>query len=162
MLAQRHLKGPVAVVSDENVAPVYAAKVCASLDAAGLESRQVFIPAGEQHKTLLTVNLLWEAFLDSGLERSSTVLALGGGVVGDLAGFAAATFLRGVAWVAAPTSLLAMVDASLGGKTGADLPRGKNLVGVFHPPAWFWQTTGITTAPRMRSGLAEVTRGDWR
>ena len=134
MLAQRRLKAPVALVTDKNVAPLYAEKVLRSLDAAGLESCLALIPAGEQHKTLQTVDALWEAFLDGGLERGSTVVALGGGVTGDLAGFAAATYLRGVAWVAVPTSLLAMVDASLGGKTGADLPQGKNLVGAFHPP----------------------------
>ena len=161
MLTQRRLKGPVAVVSDENVAPLYADKVRLSLDAAGLESRLVLIPAGEGHKTVQTVNALWEAFLDAGLERSSTVLALGGGVTGDLAGFAAATFLRGVAWVAAPTSLLAMVDASLGGKTGADLPRGKNLVGAFHPPRLVLaDPTTLASLPEaeLRSGLAEVVK----
>lgn len=161
MLAQRHLKGPVAVVSDENVASLYAEKVCASLEAAGVASRTVIIPAGEQHKTLQTVNLMWDAFLDGKLERSSTVLALGGGVTGDLAGFAAATFLRGVSWVAAPTSLLAMVDASLGGKTGADLPRGKNLVGAFHPPRLVLADPGtLASLPEveLRSGLAEVVK----
>ena len=161
MLTQRRLKGPVAVVSDENVAPLYADKVRLSLDAAGLESRLVLIPAGEGHKTVQTVNALWEAFLDASLERSSTVLALGGGVTGDLAGFAAATFLRGVAWVAVPTSLLAMVDASLGGKTGADLPRGKNLVGAFHPPRLVLaDPTTLASVPEaeLRSGLAEVVK----
>ena len=161
MLAQQRLKGPVAVVSDENVAALYAEKVCISLEAAGYASRLVPIPAGEQHKTLQTVSALWEAFLDAGLERSSTVLALGGGVTGDLAGFASATYLRGVAWVAAPTSLLGMVDASLGGKTGADLPRGKNLVGVFHPPRLVLADTAtLASLPEaeMRSGLAEVVK----
>jgi 3-dehydroquinate synthase len=126
-----------------------------------LESRLAFIPSGEGHKTLQTVNALWEAFLDGGLERSSTVLALGGGVTGDLAGFAAATFLRGVAWVSVPTSLLAMVDASLGGKTGADLPRGKNLVGAFHAPRLVLADPMVLSSlpeAEMRSGLAEVVK----
>jgi shikimate kinase/3-dehydroquinate synthase len=161
MLVQRRLKGPVALAADENVAPLYAEKVRRSLKAVGLESHLVLISAGEQHKTLQTVNALWDAFLDGGLERSSTVLALGGGVTGDLAGFAAATFLRGVAWVAAPTSLLAMVDASLGGKTGADLLRGKNLVGAFHPPRLVLaDATTLTSLPvaELRSGLAEVVK----
>ena len=161
MLAQRRLKAPVALVADEHVAPLYGEKVLRSLQAAGLESRLALIPAGEQHKSLQTVDALWEAFLDGGLERGSTVLALGGGVTGDLAGFAAATYLRGVAWVAAPTSLLAMVDASLGGKTGADLPRGKNLVGAFHPPRLVLaDPSALASLPEaeLRSGLAEVVK----
>jgi 3-dehydroquinate synthase len=121
----------------------------------------VLLPAGEQQKTIQTVGSLWEAFLDAGLERSSTVLALGGGVTSDLAGFAAATFLRGVTWVAAPTSLLGMVDASLGGKTGADLPRGKNLVGAFHPPRLVLvdpATLASLPEVELRSGLAEAVK----
>ena len=135
MLAQRRLKAPVALVAISMWLRSTAKKFCRSLQAAGLESCLALIPAGEQHKTLQTVNALWEAFLDGGLERSSTVVALGGGVTGDLAGFAAATYLRGVAWVAAPTSLLAMVDASLGGKTGADLPQREEPGGGIPPAA---------------------------
>jgi shikimate kinase/3-dehydroquinate synthase len=121
----------------------------------------VTISPGEEHKTISTLQLLWEAFLQQGLERSSTIVALGGGVVGDLAGFAAATYLRGVRWVAVPTSLLAMVDASLGGKTGADLPQGKNLVGAFNPPALVLADTAVlATLPEveLRNGLAEVVK----
>ena len=130
-----------------------------SLRDAGYSVQPVVIPAGEQHKTLATVNRLWESFLQAGLERSSTVIALGGGVVGDLAGFAAAVYLRGVRWVALPTSLLSMVDASLGGKTGCDLPQGKNLVGAFHPPSLVLadpQVLATLPETELRNGLAEV------
>ncbi|OQY30916.1 MAG: 3-dehydroquinate synthase [Anaerolineaceae bacterium 4572_5.2] len=106
-----------------------------------------------------SVQELWNAFLEAKIERGSTVVALGGGVVGDLAGFAAATFLRGVNWVNVPTSLLAMVDSSLGGKTGADLPQGKNLVGAFHAPRLVLvdpETLSTLPEVELRNGLAEV------
>jgi 3-dehydroquinate synthase len=159
--AGRGLKGPVAVVCDENVARYYAAGALTALSGAGISATLATIPAGEEHKTMHTVQALWDAFLDAGLERGSTVVALGGGVTGDLAGFAAATYLRGIAWAAAPTSLLAMVDASIGGKTGADLPRGKNLVGAFHPPRLVLADPDtLSTLPEaeLRSGLAEVVK----
>ncbi len=160
-LAGRDLGGPVALVSDEHVAPLYAQRVIRSLASASLDARLVTIPAGEQHKTIATVQALWDGFLKAGLERSSTVLALGGGVTGDLAGFAAATFLRGVAWAAVPTSLLAMVDASLGGKTGADLPQGKNLVGAFYPPRYILADPQVLSSlpeREARGGMAEVVK----
>lgn len=160
-LRQRGLRGPVALVTDEHVAPLYADEVLASLGRLGYTAGQAVIPAGESHKTIDTVSRLWESFLALHLERGSTVVALGGGVVGDLAGFAAATFLRGVAWVAVPTSLLSMADASLGGKTGADLPQGKNLVGAFHPPRLVLADPQVLkTLPEseLRSGLAEVVK----
>jgi shikimate kinase/3-dehydroquinate synthase len=159
MLHRQKMEGPVAVVSDENVASLYAARLDGSLADAGYSSQWVVLPAGEQHKTMHNVSRLWEAFLSAGLERRSTVVALGGGVVSDLAGFAAATFLRGLCWAIVPTSLLAMVDASLGGKTGADLPQGKNLVGAFHSPNLVLVDPQLlSTLPlvEMRCGLAEV------
>lgn len=159
MLRGRGLQGPVALVSDSNVAPRYAGRVLASLQAAGYTASLLEIQAGEQHKTVQTVVRLWDGFLAAGLERGSTVLALGGGVVSDLAGFAAASFLRGVRWAALPTTLLAMADASLGGKTGADLPQGKNLVGAFHPPSLVLADPDtLSTLPvgELRSGLAEA------
>lgn len=161
MLSSYPLKAPVSLVSDENVGRIYASRVLHRLSEAGYPARSVILPAGEQHKTLGSVTQLWEAFLASGLERSSTVIALGGGVIGDLAGFAAATYLRGVPWVAVPTSLLAMVDASLGGKTGADLPQGKNLIGAFHPPSLVLaDPLALSTLPEaeLRNGLAEVVK----
>jgi len=160
-LAARGLRGPVAVVSDGNVAPLYSARAVDSLERAGFDAKGVTIPAGEAHKTVETVQRLWAAFLDAGMERGSTVVALGGGVVGDLTGFASATYLRGVRWVAVPTSLLAMVDASLGGKTGADLPQGKNLVGAFYPPSLVLADPKVLpTLPEveLRNGLAEVVK----
>lgn len=160
-LKREGLNGPVALVSDQNVGSLYASRVVDSLHASGYVVHRVFIPPGETHKNMLTVSRLWDEFLDAKLERGSPVVALGGGVVGDLAGFAAATFLRGVPWVAVPTSLLAMIDASMGGKTGADLPQGKNLVGAFHPPKLVWtDPLCLKTLPdvELRSGLAEVVK----
>jgi 3-dehydroquinate synthase len=161
MLASRGLMGPVAVVSDQNVGLIYAQRLLESLQSKGFSAHEVFIPAGEQHKNMQTVAWLWEQFLEKKIERSSTVLALGGGVVGDATGFASATYLRGVSWVALPTSLLAMVDASVGGKTGVDLPQGKNLVGAFYPPRLVLadpQTLDTLPEAELRSGMAEVVK----
>jgi 3-dehydroquinate synthase len=148
-------------VSDENVAGFYGEQVLEALGEAGLQSSLFAIEPGEQHKSMASVQAIWQAFLESGIERGSTILALGGGVVGDLAGFAAATYLRGVRWVIVPTSLLAMVDSSLGGKTGADLPQGKNLIGAFYPPKLvFADLKVLDTLPmkELRSGMAEVVK----
>lgn len=153
------IRPPLIVVTDTNVAPLYAGRVEASLEAAGLLARRLALPPGEAHKNLETVNALWQGFFEAGLERGGGVLALGGGVVSDLAGFAAATYMRGVPWAAMPTTLLAMVDASLGGKTGFDLPQGKNLVGAFHPPRLVLidpQTLDSLPRAEMLNGLAEA------
>ncbi len=123
-----------ALVCDTNTHRLYAAQVEEQLAAAGLTVKTIAIPAGEATKTIDTVQQIWNGFLAGGIERGDTVFALGGGVVGDLTGFAAATWLRGVDWVNIPTTMLAMVDSSLGGKTGADLPQAKNLIGAFHAP----------------------------
>jgi shikimate kinase / 3-dehydroquinate synthase len=160
-LRLRGLGGPAVVASDENVAGFYGQAVLHSLQAAGFAARLAVFPAGEVNKNIETAKYLWDEFLGAGLERSSTVIALGGGVVGDLAGFAAAAFLRGVAWVALPTSLLAMVDAGLGGKTGVDLPQGKNLVGVFHAPRLVLVDPDVlATLPEveLRAALAEIVK----
>lgn len=160
-LVSRGLRGPITLVSDENVGPIYGARVEEALKKQGFASRIVQIPAGEAHKTMQTVARLWDDFLAAGVERGSTVVALGGGVVGDLAGFAAAIYLRGVPWVVLPTSLLAMADSSLGGKTGADLPQGKNLVGAFHAPRMVLadpQSLATLPVDELRSGLAEVVK----
>lgn len=151
--------GPVVVVSDSHVGPLYAGRAVRALAASGYSTRSVILPAGEEHKNLQSVSQLWEAFLDAGVERGSTIVALGGGVISDLTGFAAATYLRGVRWVAVPTTLLAMVDASLGGKTGIDLPRGKNLAGAFHPPALVLADPDVLSSlplAETRNGLAEA------
>jgi len=160
LLVERGLQNPV-VVTDENVAKFHAKSVMASFDRAGFSSKIITLPAGEAHKNLETVQKLWHAFLEHGLDRKSTVIALGGGVIGDLAGFAASTYMRGIQWVCVPTSLLSMVDASLGGKTGFDLPKGKNLIGSFYPPKLVLadpQVLRTLPEPEFSSGLAEVVK----
>ena len=151
--------GRVAVVSNPVVAPLYGAQVEAALRRAGLRPFACSIPDGERHKTLATVAALYDQFLAGKLDRSGTVLSLGGGVTGDVAGFAAATFMRGVRFAQVPTTLLAMVDASVGGKTGVDLPQGKNLAGAFKQPEMVLiDPTVLTTLPpeEIRSGMAEL------
>jgi 3-dehydroquinate synthase len=149
------------IVGDAHTLPLYGERAAASLRAQGITVSLVAIPAGEETKTIGTVGSLWSAFLKAGIERGHAVIALGGGVTGDLTGFAAATWLRGVRWVGLPTTLLAMVDSSLGGKTGADLPEGKNLIGAFHPPALVLADTAtLATLParELRCGLAEAVK----
>lgn len=158
-LGKLELNDPIALVADEHVAALYLSRTLEAIQTAGFTVQPVIIPPGEASKSINTVAYLWQQFLQSGLERQGTVIALGGGVVGDLAGFAAATYKRGVRWVNLPTTLLAMVDASLGGKTGADLPQGKNLVGAFHAPRLVLADPGtLNTLPQdeLRSGMAEV------
>ncbi|GAB4581702.1 MAG: hypothetical protein Fur0022_44520 [Anaerolineales bacterium] len=158
-LSARGLFGPVGVVMDSAVSRLYLDRVRKALERSGFPVREVIIPPGEEYKTIDTVGKIWAGLLAGGLERRSTVVAVGGGVVGDLAGFAAATFLRGVPWVVVPTTLLAMVDASLGGKTGADLPEGKNLIGAFHAPRLVLAAPDVLRTlplPELRAGMAEV------
>ncbi len=130
----RSLDGTCLVVSDDNVGPLYADAACASLRAAGFDAHDVRMPAGEATKCLARYGELLGAAADAGLTRSGLVVALGGGVIGDLAGFVAATYMRGCRLVQVATSLLAMVDSSVGGKTAIDLPQGKNLAGAFLQP----------------------------
>lgn len=122
------------VISDSNVFSLYGETVMESLRQAGYEVFSCVFPAGEQSKLLSTVESFYRALAEEGFTRSDFIVALGGGVTGDMAGFAAATFLRGIDFVQIPTTLLAQVDSSVGGKTGVDLPFGKNLVGAFHQP----------------------------
>lgn len=124
----------VAVVTDRNVGPLYAGKLVADLEAAGIEAQVLTVDAGESSKSLATLGVLLESMAEAGYGRDSAVIGLGGGVVTDLAGFLAATYMRGVAFYSAPTSLLAMVDAGVGGKTGVNLRAGKNLAGAFWQP----------------------------
>ncbi len=151
--------GSVLVVTDETVAPLYLAGVYRSLTAAGLRVFTASVPAGERSKCLeYYVNLL-NILAAKNLTRTDAVVALGGGVVGDLAGFAAATYLRGLPLVQVPTTLLAMVDSSVGGKTAIDLPAGKNLVGAFHQPSLvLCDPQALDTLPEatFRDGCAEV------
>lgn len=147
----------VVVVSDEHVGPLYGPPIAGQLPILN----RIDVPAGEEYKALNTVQLLYDALLAAGLDRQGLVIALGGGVVGDLAGFAAATYLRGVRLVQVPTTLLAMVDASIGAKTGVDLPQGKNLVGAFKPAALVAVDPDVLrTLPdvELRTGLAEVVK----
>ena len=151
----------VALVSDERVAALYAERALGALRRAGIAATLIAVPHGERSKSTATLARLWSAFAALGLGREGAVVALGGGVIGDLGGFAAATWARGVPWVGVPTSLMAQVDSGIGGKTGIDLPEGKNLAGSFHQPA------GVLVDPRLlqtlparerRSGLAEVVK----
>jgi len=143
------------------VAAHHQAPVLASLAEAGLQAQAALVPPGEAAKTLAQAERLWNAMLRFGLDRGSVVVALGGGVVTDLAGFVAATYMRGIAWVAVPTSLLGQVDASVGGKTAVDHPECKNLIGAFHQPAAVLADVGaLATLPEeeLRTGLAEVVK----
>ena len=140
------------VVTDNNVGPLYAST---------LNAPTITIPAGEQHKNLDTVHTIYDEMLALGLDRKAAVVALGGGVVGDIAGFVAATYMRGIHFVQCPTTLLAMVDASVGGKTGVDLPQGKNLVGAFKQPlAVIADLNTLSSLPRAEfaAGMAEVVK----
>ena len=150
-----------AVVSDLAVARLYAGPLVRSLERAGFACALVTLPRGERTKRPAALFRLWSRFAAAGIRRDDLVVALGGGVVGDLAGFAAATWLRGVDWIGVPTTLLAQVDSSIGGKTGLDLPAGKNLAGAFHHPAGVLvdpATLGTLPARQLRAGLAEVVK----
>ena len=149
----------VMVVADSNVAALHAAPLVEGLAAAGLGVAEFVFPAGERAKALPTYGELLDSLAAHRLDRSDAVVALGGGVTGDLAGFAAATYKRGIAFVQLPTSLLAMVDSSVGGKTGIDLGAGKNLVGAFHQPrAVFCDLRFLATLPEpwRVDGMGEV------
>jgi len=147
------------VITDATVAPLYANKLVAALGAGGYVVEVMTVPAGELSKSLRKANRLLEQLPGVGLDRQSFVVGLGGGVAGDLAGFVAGTYLRGLAFVQVPTTLLAQVDSSVGGKTGVNLPQGKNLVGVFHQPRLVVaDTETLATLPEreLRAGFAEV------
>jgi len=149
----------VLLVSNPTIFKRYGERAQASLTAAGFEVASVNLAAGEQYKTLNSIQKIYNAALENHLERSSTIVALGGGVIGDMAGFAAATWLRGINFVQVPTSLLAMVDAAIGGKTGVNHPNGKNLIGAFHQPRLVLIDAQVlkTLPPReFRAGMAEV------
>jgi 3-dehydroquinate synthase len=162
LLRNRRMRnGVVAVVSNEVIASHHAPVLMASLTSAGYEPHLCLLPEGEQFKTLASIASLYEQMLAARLDRGGAVIALGGGVIGDMAGFAAATYLRGVPFIQSPTTLLAMVDASVGGKTGVDLPQGKNLVGAFKQPELVIMDTAVfETLPgaEFRAGLAEVVK----
>lgn len=153
--------GPVFLVTNPVVRTLYGARAETSLSSAGIASRVVEVPDGEQFKTMATLETILDAALARGADRASVLVALGGGVVGDLTGFAAATLLRGVRLVMVPTTLLAQVDSSVGGKTGINRPHGKNLVGAFHQPSLVLADTatlGSLPEREYKAGLAEVVK----
>jgi len=173
LLKLAQINGPFVVVTDTNVGPLHAHKIEGALAV-------VTVPAGEENKTLETVRTIYDQLFAAGLDRKGTLVALGGGVVGDMTGFVAASYMRGIDFVQCPTTLLSMVDASVGGKTGVDMPQGKNLIGAFkQPTAVIADLSTFQTLPpeEFASGMAEVVKhgllaneellerlemGDWR
>jgi 3-dehydroquinate synthase len=158
-LAALELRGSLWLIADDAVYPHYGPGVEGALRAAGRRVESLAVPSGEGSKDLAVVSRLYDWMIGGGVERRDAVVALGGGVVGDLAGFVAATVLRGIAFVQLPTTLLAMVDSALGGKTGVNHPLGKNLIGAFHQPRLVLSDTDTlaTLPPReLRAGWAET------
>ncbi len=155
-----HLKRKqVAVVTNTTVAPLYLGQLTAALEAAGVSVLPIVLPDGEQYKNADTLNTIYDALLEHRCERGTTLIALGGGVIGDMTGYAAATFLRGVPFIQIPTTLLSQVDSSVGGKTGINHPRGKNMIGAFYQPkVVLADTDTLNTLPdrELSAGLAEI------
>jgi 3-dehydroquinate synthase len=152
-------KRRVALISNETVFPLYGRKLAASLREAGVALTEIQLSDGEQYKTLASLERVYDALLREAFDRKSVIVALGGGVVGDLAGFAAATYQRGIPFIQVPTTLLAQVDSSVGGKTAVNHPLGKNMIGAFHQPKIVLADTSVlATLPdrELRAGLAEV------
>jgi len=155
LLAQKR----AAVVTNTTVAPLYLARLSAALAAAGVDVIPVVLPDGEEHKNWQTLNLIFDALIGRRAERRTTLIALGGGVVGDMTGFAAATWQRGAPFIQVPTTLLAQVDSSVGGKTAINHPQGKNMIGAFYQPRAVLADLGtLSTLPEreLKAGLAEV------
>ena len=149
----------VAIVSNTTVAPLYMGRLRGTLQSIGVSSEEIILPDGEAFKNFETLNLIYDALLGKRCERSTPLIALGGGVVGDMTGYAAATYLRGVPFIQIPTTLLAQVDSSVGGKTGINHPLGKNMIGAFYQPQLVLADTDtLNTLPdkELSAGLAEV------
>ncbi len=149
----------VAIVTNTTVAPLYLEKLAQALRTAGIEVASVVLDDGERYKDWVTLNRIYDALIEHRCERKTTLIALGGGVVGDLAGFAAATYMRGIPFVQIPTTLLAQVDSSIGGKTGINHPLGKNMIGAFYQPRLVLADTEVLKtlpAREFSAGLAEV------
>jgi len=160
-LRELRLGSRAALVSDGAIMRLYGKTVVASLESAGFTVTTIDVPEGEAAKTLTVAEHCWDQLLTAGLDRTSTVLALGGGAVGDVAGFAAATYMRGINFIQLPTTVLAQVDASIGGKTAIDHPLGKNMIGAFHQPRLVVVDPAVArTLPEreFRSGLAEIVK----
>lgn len=155
-----HLKRKhVAIVTNTTVAPLYLEQLSASLQASGVSVISIILPDGEAYKNSETLNLIYDALLQNRCERSTTLIALGGGVIGDLTGYAAATYLRGVPFIQIPTTLLSQVDSSVGGKTGINHPLGKNMIGAFYQPQLVLADIDtLQTLPlrEFSAGMAEV------
>ena len=160
--ARRRCPGAKAlIVADEIVGPRHGASLVGALQTAGFEVHGIDLPSGESQKSLTTASRLYDMLLDMQADRKTLMVALGGGVVGDLAGFVAATYSRGLPLLMVPTTLLAMVDSAIGGKVGGNHPRAKNLIGAFHQPIGVWIDTALlATLPdrEFRSGLAEIVK----
>ncbi len=151
----------VAVVTHAKIDRLYGNEIRAGLVASGYDPMTILVPQGERYKTLSQVERIYDGLIQNRFERGSALVALGGGVIGDMAGFAAATFLRGIAYVQVPTTVVAQVDASIGGKTGVDHPRGKNLIGAFHQPRLVCADPEVLSTLSKReyiAGLAEVVK----
>ena len=159
-LLQAHVpRRRVAIVSNTTVAPLYLERLQHTLQTIGVSSVTVILPDGEEYKNFETLNLIYDALLKNRCERSTPLIALGGGVIGDMTGYAAATYLRGVPFIQIPTTLLAQVDSSVGGKTGINHPLGKNMIGAFYQPQLVLADTDtLNTLPdnELSAGLAEV------
>ena len=155
-----HIRGAqVCIISNETVAPLYLQHLIESLSDSGLEINSLILPDGEEFKTLDTVSTIYDHLLEANFSRSSTLIALGGGVVGDMVGFAAATYQRGIDFIQIPTTLLSQVDSSVGGKTGVNRPLGKNMVGAFYQPRCVLaDSSTLNTLPdrELKAGMAEV------
>jgi len=154
----------VVLVTDTGVREPWATRMEHELREAGYQVALVCLPAGEEHKNITSIETIWDAALSAGVDRDALVLAVGGGVVGDMAGFAASTILRGIAVAQVPTTLLAMVDSAVGGKTGIDRPQGKNLIGAFQQPRFVLcdiETLSTLPLAERRAGLAEVVKSAW-
>jgi 3-dehydroquinate synthase len=155
-----HLKRKqVAIVTNTTVAPLYLVAIASPLKAAGIDVISIILPDGEAYKNSETLNLIYDALLQNRCERNTTLIALGGGVIGDLTGYAAATYLRGVPFIQVPTTLLSQVDSSVGGKTGINHPLGKNMIGAFYQPqVVLADIATLVTLPKkeLAAGMAEV------
>ena len=159
LLTEAGIKGKVAVITNPTVAQLYLDTVHDVLEGSGFDVTPILLPDGEEHKTLSTVSVIFDRLIAERFERKSCIVALGGGVVGDIAGFAAATYLRGIPFCQVPTTLLAQVDSSVGGKTGVNHKHGKNLIGAFYQPrAVIIDVSVLSSLPRREliAGMAEV------
>lgn len=160
-LAGLSIGGKIAVITNPNIRRLYGEELGRHLKEAGYQLTVIEVPAGERYKTLKSVSRIYDTLIREKFERNSSVIALGGGVIGDIAGFVAATYLRGIPYIQIPTSLVAQIDSSVGGKTGVNHPLGKNLIGAFYQPLLVWTDVGVLkTLPRREliAGMAEVVK----